>query len=191
MATHGVLLGVPAPLQVGEYVIAERQSREFIVARVAPWNDELDRKLPTDDQRSLLRRYRVQVSKHGYETMRHHCLYKISGRVSQTGPANFQSYAICLAAAGPGNDAEVVSQNHQVLLDEVKAQLREMAKMESADYKKALHRLFLRWHPDKSGSTPFNNLIFRMLLGIQGSCFGKYLSFSFLLWSGPCDVDVD
>ena len=78
-------------------------------------------------------------------------------------------------AAGPGNDAEVVSQNHQEMLDEVKAQLRDMAKMELADYKQALRRLFLRWHPDKSGNTPFNNLIFRMLLGLQSSGFGKVL----------------
>ena len=178
-------------LEVGEYVIAERQSGEFTVARVAPWNDELDGKPRAHDQRGLMRRYRVQVSKNGYETMCHHCLYKISGGVSQnSGASSFQSYSICLAAAGPGNDAEVVSQNHREMLNEVKAQLRDMAKMESADYKKALRRLFLRWHPDKSGNTPFNNLIFRMLLGLQGSCFGKYWSFSFLLRPGPCDVDV-
>ena len=162
-----------APLQVGEHVIAERQSGEFTVARVAPWNDELE---IAHDQRGLMRRYRVQVSKSGYETMRHHCLYKISGGVSQnSGASSFQSYSICLAAAGPGNDAEVVSQNHQEMLDEVKAQLRDMAKMELADYKQALRRLFLRWHPDKSGNTPFNNLIFRMLLGLQSSGFGKVL----------------
>ena len=42
-----------APLQVGEYVIAERQSGEFTVARVAPWNDELDGKPRAHDQRGF------------------------------------------------------------------------------------------------------------------------------------------
>ena len=162
---QGIGLGdMTTRVQVGEYVIAEVPEGEFIVARVAEWKENFEED-SIRTQRGLMRRYRVQVSKKKYENLGHQYLYKMSGGVSQTS-RSLQSFGSCLVLAGPCNDAaDEASLDRQVILDEVKTQLRDMAKMESGHYKKALRRLFLRWHPDKAGNTPFNNLIFRMLLG--------------------------
>lgn len=39
-----------------------------------------------------------------------------------------------------------------------------MSGMDENQYKSTLRRLYLTWHPDKAGNTPFNNMILRLLV---------------------------
>ena len=53
--------------------------------------------------------------------------------------------------------------NDKEVLEEIKAQLKSISKMEERDCKKALRRLCLTWHPDQAGEMDLANQIFRLL----------------------------
>eukprot|EP00438_Fugacium_kawagutii_P004391 Skav206465 [mRNA] locus=scaffold2787:16559:20681:- [translate_table: standard] len=126
--------------EVGEYVIADIDGA-FVVGRVAKWsaNDGAPGLAVND----LMRRYRVHVSKGDARILRHSDLYK--PRSSSVD----QGHSLQFPAGDPPSEDTQVTQDQQVQLEVVKRQLRQMAQMEEAAYKKALRRLFLIWHPDK------------------------------------------
>lgn len=148
-------------LQVDEYVIADVDGA-FVVGRVTKWGrNDLTPGLVVNE---LMRRYRVQVSKGNARILRHTDLYKLrSSSVDQ-------GHSLQRPGDPPGEDTQV-TQDQQVKLNLIKGQLRQMAQMEIAEYKRALHRLFLRWHPDKNQhdpeNLPFYNLVLRMFLGFD------------------------
>lgn len=149
-------------LQVDEYVIAYVDGA-FVVGRVTKWGaNDLAPGLAVSD---LMRRYRVQVSKADTQILRHSDLYKIrSSSVDQ-------GHSLQHPAGDPPGEDTQVTQDQQARLDVVKGQLRQMAQMDMAEYKRALHRLFLTWHPDKNQhdheNLPFYNLVIRMFLGFD------------------------
>ena len=136
--------------QVGEYVVAEIGG-EMRLGRVLPWDERVT------PPHVLQRQYLVDVYGDGRppETLGHVDLYKI-----QRSCLGVDHHSLSLEVS-PAPDVEE-NDNEEAKLDEVKGQLREMAAMNQQDYKRALRRLFLTWHPDKAGNTSFNNMIFRM-----------------------------
>ena len=113
---------------------------------------------------SIMRQYSVQLSPRGLpEILFHKDLYKISG---QGNPISIdQSGSQLLTFDGVGdNSAANDSTGNAGKLKEIKAQLREMSGMDENQYKSTLRRLYLTWHPDKAGNTPFNNMILHLLV---------------------------
>ncbi|CAE7666240.1 SACS [Symbiodinium sp. CCMP2592] len=148
-----------------EYVVANVEGI-FRIGRVAKWEDGLDNGPSMQSSSVLMRRYRVQVSPKGrHQILCHVDLYKIWSGGSEI--PDFQILDGDWVVSNPGGPASDgrsgVGCDDAATLKQVKGQLRQMAKMDPDSYKKYLRRLFLTWHPDKSGNTPFNNLIFRML----------------------------
>ena len=134
---------------------------QFVLGRVSEWR-------PSEAnlrENSIMRQYRVQLSPKGLPEIRlHKDLYKISG---QGNPISIdQSGSQLLTFDGVGdNSAANDSTGNAGKLKEIKAQLREMSGMDDENqYKSTLRRLYLTWHPDKAGNTPFNNMILRLLV---------------------------
>ena len=151
-------------LKVGEYVAVKSvkvNDGQFVLGRVAQWRQASEANLRED---SIMRQYSVQLSPRGLpEILFHKDLYKISG---QGNPISIdQSGSQLLTFDGVGdNSAANDSTGNAGKLKEIKAQLREMSGMDENQYKSTLRRLYLTWHPDKAGNTPFNNMILRLLV---------------------------
>ncbi|CAK0833530.1 unnamed protein product [Prorocentrum cordatum] len=74
-----------------------------------------------------------------------------------------QSPTCLVYAAGDDGGAETNEDDEKKQLRDVIEYLKEMGKMEPADYKAVMRRLFKTWHPDKVGDTPIANRIFHLL----------------------------
>ena len=158
-----LLLPLLHSLKVGEYVAVKSvkvNDGQFVLGRVSQWR-------PSEAnlrEYSIMRQYSVQLSPKGLpEILSHKDLYKISG---QGNPISIdQSGSQLLKFDGVGdNSAANDSTGNTGKLKEIKAQLREMSGMDENQYKSTLRRLYLTWHPDKAGNTPFNNMILRLLV---------------------------
>lgn len=159
-----LLLPLLHSLKVGEYVAVKSvkvNDGQFVLGRVAQWRQASEANLR---ENSIMRQYNVQLSPKGLpEILFHKDLYKISG---QGNPISIdQSGSQLLTFDGVGdNSAANDSTGNTGKLKEIKAQLREMSGMDENQYKSTLRRLYLTWHPDKAGNTPFNNMILRLLV---------------------------
>ncbi|CAJ1408234.1 unnamed protein product, partial [Effrenium voratum] len=138
--------------EVGEHVVAEVDRK--VVGIVKTWTSSDS----SDAGTGLSRRYRVQVAADGTcQILGHTKLYKIAG------PNSAPALQCQLVASGGATVVETAEAQPREQLEQVKAYLREISSWEQADYKRAIRRLYLTWHPDKAGDTPFNNMVFRML----------------------------
>ena len=124
----------------------------YRLCQVLPWD-------PTEET-GLMRQYRVQLSP--AESPRILCqtdLYQISGSAARPVQGGGQLIRIDLEEV----EAEAPEVNESKVLEEIRAQLKDISRMKEQDCKKALRRLYLTWHPDQAGDTEFNNKIFRLL----------------------------
>ncbi|CAE8696581.1 unnamed protein product, partial [Polarella glacialis] len=153
----GLVQSMDATFHEGEYV-AVLVDGHYVIARVAAW--------PVNEQvvgRNLSREYKVQLSDNELKTLRHFELYKIiPDKVAASSNLIQEASAICStngpASHAPADDIDAASERKKL-----KQTLREMGQMAPADYKAAMRRLFLRWHPDKAGDTPLANFMFRII----------------------------
>jgi hypothetical protein len=141
------------PPEAGEYVVAELDG-SYVLGQVLRWD-------PKEESVGLMRQYRVQLSQREPQTISQTDLYKISGNTAcPIGGDASQLIRIDLPDEMEAAEKEV---NDKEVLEEIKAQLKSISKMEERDCKKALRRLYLTWHPDQAGEMDLANQIFRLL----------------------------
>ena len=130
---------------------------KYYLGVVQEWHDS-----GNSQAESLSRLYKVMLRGTDVRTVRYMDMFNLKG---QGVPQATVRLAADQAAAGSVQDASppeaVHTQAHQ--LEKVKHQLREMKHFSRDDYKTAMRRLFLTWHPDKAGNTHFASMMFRML----------------------------
>jgi len=141
----------------------------FTIAEVAKWPGE------QQTEEGLMRSYYVRITASKFEKRKHFEVYKIQNKGSKAEKKGETSTELALKTGGEEAEAkdgiaeeapaeaETNEDDEKKQLRDVIEYLKEMGKMEPADYKAVMRRLFKTWHPDKVGDTPIANRIFHLL----------------------------
>lgn len=135
-----------------EYTMIQRDG-VFITVMVLPWDENVA------DGNALSRSYRIRTSREDIEIRQHFELYKICWN----GPGRQQTGKLVPIGDVHDSNDEPAGDGHASKLRRVKEQLHEMSRMTESEYKAAMRRLYLAWHPDKAGDSPLANRIFCLL----------------------------
>eukprot|EP00439_Symbiodinium_sp_Y106_P061651 s125_g9.t1 len=144
-----------------EYVAILDEAGRYLLGQIMEWEESV---APAEVYRpSLMRQYLVRLDEP--RRMYHVDIYKIQR--GTTGachePASCKEIQVGADVSNSGEEFVLAGADAEQELERVKQQLREMSEMSEEDYKKSLRRLYLTWHPDIVGETPFNSMMFRMI----------------------------
>eukprot|EP00927_Polykrikos_kofoidii_P005979 TRINITY_DN12406_c0_g1_i2.p1 TRINITY_DN12406_c0_g1~~TRINITY_DN12406_c0_g1_i2.p1 ORF type:complete len:1132 (-),score=130.16 TRINITY_DN12406_c0_g1_i2:309-3650(-) len=147
--------------QAGEYV-ATRVHDVLLIAKVESWPH---RQAPVGEGLTRCYYLRISEDESAIEVRRHFELYKIHWGLATNMRRGGSEVTV---AAGPGLARDATSENVPEQGDaeatgKVRRTLREMGRMCDLDYRVALRRLYLTWHPDRAGNTQLANSLFRMI----------------------------
>ncbi|CAE7771445.1 Sacs [Symbiodinium sp. CCMP2592] len=148
--------------EVEEYVAIRDEDGRYLLGQIVEWEESV---APEEVYRpSLMRQYLVRLDEP--RRVYHVDIYKIQG--GTTGachePASCKEIQVGADVSNGGDEFILAGADAEQELERVKQQLREMSEMSEKDYKKSVRRLYHAWHPDIVGETPFNSMMFRMIL---------------------------